>query len=83
MGVQINLEVLSDKGRMDGVLELDKIVYIIEFKRGFAKKAIEQIKNKKYYEAYLNSKKEIYLLGVGGFKEKEIEYLLEKVDIKL
>jgi hypothetical protein len=79
MGTEINLEVLSDKDRVDGVLEMGKLIYIIEFKMDSPLKALEQIKKKKYYESYLNCKKEIYLLGVGGFKEKKIECLVERL----
>lgn len=79
MGARIDLEVLSDKGRMDAVLELDELIYVIEFKMGTPKQAIEQIKQKWYYEAYLKKEKEVHLLGVGGFTEKKIGCLIEKV----
>ena len=32
MGVEIDLEILTDKGRIDGVLEFDNRIYLIEFK---------------------------------------------------
>ncbi|MFW5891749.1 MAG: PD-(D/E)XK nuclease domain-containing protein, partial [bacterium] len=76
MGMKVNLEVPTDKGQIDGVLELEEKIYIIEFKMGEVEKAIKQIKDKKYYEQYLNSKKKIYLLGVGGFEKKELEYVI-------
>lgn len=79
LGVKITLEVLTDKGRVDGVLELADIVYVIEFKRGTAEEAIKQIDDKKYYEPYLDSDKEIVLLGVGGFDEKNIKYVCRQV----
>ena len=80
MGAQIDLEVLSDKGRVDGVLTLDKQIYVIEFKMGTAKGAMSQIKARRYYEQYLNSGKEVLLLGIGGFAEKTLEYCCEKAD---
>jgi hypothetical protein len=48
MGAKIEMEVLSDKGRIDAVLELEKMIYSIEFKMGKVEEAIEQIKKKRY-----------------------------------
>ena len=78
MGAKIDLEVLTDKGRIDAVLELKDKIFIIEFKVGEVTEAMNQIKEKKYYERYLNQNKDIYLLGVGGFEKKDIKCLLEK-----
>lgn len=79
IGAEIQVEVLIDKGRIDGVLEFYEFIYIIEFKTGNAGEGINQIKNKKYYQKYQNSEKELILLSVGGFNEKEIEYFVEKI----
>lgn len=79
MGVKIDLEVLSDKGRVDGVLTLDRFIYVIEFKMGTAEEALKQIRERRYYEQFLNSGKEVLLLGVGGFSEKKVECRLEEV----
>jgi len=79
MGAEINLEVLSDKGRMDGVLELDSAIYVIEFKLGTAATALAQIKAQRYWEPYLHRGKELFLLGIGGFGEKQIEVVVEKI----
>jgi len=80
-GTQILLEKETDKGRIDGVLELSDKVYIIEFKfatnkrvkrvETLAQKAILQIEEKKYYEAFLASGKKIILFGI-GFLDKKI-----------
>ena len=40
------------------------IIYILEFKMSSTNQAIKQIEDKKYYEQYLLSKKEIILVGV-------------------
>lgn len=80
MGAKIDMEVLSDKGRIDAVLELEKLIYIIEFKMGKAEEALKQIKEKRYWEPYLGKGKVLYLLGAGGFGEKQIEVLAEKVE---
>lgn len=76
MGCDIDLEELTDKGRMDGVLKFEDKIYIIEFKIGNATKALKQIKDKKYYERFLNEGKRIILLGV-GFKDKKVDYAKE------
>ncbi|HEW97080.1 MAG: hypothetical protein DRR16_03810 [Candidatus Parabeggiatoa sp. nov. 3] len=83
MGVEIDLEVLTDKGRIDGVLALEDKIYLIEFKYGKAgtkmdsltKQAIKQIQTKNYGERFLNESRPRLLLGV-GFVEKEIGYKL-------
>ncbi|MFW5891750.1 MAG: AAA family ATPase [bacterium] len=74
MGMKLNLEDLTDKGQIDGVLEFEDKLYIIEFKMDSARKAMDQILEKKYYEKYVNSGKKINLLGIGGFKNKKLEY---------
>jgi len=83
MGVEIDLEVLTDKGRIDGVLALADKIYLIEFKYGKAgtkmdtltKQAIKQIRTKNYGERFLNESRPRLLLGV-GFVEKELGYKL-------
>ncbi len=84
MGVEIDLEVLTDKGRIDGVLECDDTIYVIEFKYGksgskpdkLTEKALKQIHKKKYDERFLNDSRQRLLLGV-GFAGKEIAYRIE------
>jgi hypothetical protein len=81
MGVEIDLEVLTDKGRIDGVLALENKIYLIEFKYGKAgsrmdsltNKAIKQINSKNYGERFLNDSRPRVYLGV-GFAGKEIGY---------
>ena len=86
MGVQIQLEKITDKGIIDGILLLEKQVYVIEFKYqsggkmvSLLTKSIRQIKDKKYYESYLGGHRKIMLLGV-GFLDKEIGYAVELLD---
>ncbi len=79
LGAEIDVEVLTDKGRIDGVIQFPERIYVIEFKLGTAAEALEQIKARRYWERYDGEKKEIYLLGIGGFVERNIEYLIEKV----
>ena len=85
MGVEIDLEVLTDKGRIDGVLALTDKIYLIEFKYGKAgtkmktltNQAIQQIQEKNYGERFLNDTRPCHFLGV-GFVEIEIGYRLIK-----
>ncbi len=83
MGVEIDLEMLTDKGRIDGVLALADKIYIIEFKYGKAgtkmdtltNQAIKQIRAKNYEERFMNESRPRLLLGV-GFVEKKMGYKL-------
>jgi hypothetical protein len=64
VGVYIEVEVTTNNGRIDAVMETTERIYIIEFKlHDSAADAIQQIKTKKYYEKYLNSAKELILVG--------------------
>ena len=65
IGFDIDCEVQTNTGRIDAIIKTEKYIYIIEFKLGEAKSAMAQIKEKEYYSPYLNSEKEIVLLGVG------------------
>ncbi len=56
-------------GRLDLSVEIDSKIFIIEFKMD-NKNALKQIKEKKYYEKFLNQNKEIYLVGI-NFNENE------------
>jgi hypothetical protein len=86
MGVEIDLEVLTDKGRIDGVLAFSDKIYLIEFKHGkasskidsLAQKALKQIKEKNYGERFLNDSRPRVYLGV-GFAGKEMGYKMEIV----
>ncbi len=74
MGAEIIGEVSSNIGRIDAVLTTPRDIYIIEFKFDLsADKAIEQIRENKYYEPYLDSNKKIHLLGINfSTQEKNI-----------
>jgi len=88
VGMQLLLEKETDKGRIDAVLELSDKVYIIEFKFAtdkrtkrvatLAQKALKQILDKKYYEAYLGGNKKVILLGI-GFLNKELGWKMSKL----
>ena len=65
LGLEIQSEVLTDKGRIDLVITTHKYLYIFEFK--FAKtgtEALEQIETTRYYERFLLKRKKIILVGI-------------------
>ncbi|MGI2262383.1 PD-(D/E)XK nuclease domain-containing protein [Candidatus Cardinium hertigii] len=63
-------ESASSQDRSDIVLELEKVIYLIEIKyRSSGKIALEQIKENGYYRPYLLRQKTIILLGI-NFNEE-------------
>ena len=65
LGLTIDAEVRTNKGRIDCVLQTDEVIYIIEFKLNDTKEAaLQQIRDKQYSQKYQNSAKKIVLLGV-------------------
>jgi len=80
---KINTEEQTSSGRIDLVLETDLNIYLFEFKvNATAEAALKQIKEKKYYEKYLNRSKKLLLVGVSfDAEEKNIrEYLVESIE---
>lgn len=80
-GVDLQSELQTSTGRIDTVIKTEKFIYIVEFKMGTAKEAIEQIKQKEYYKPWLNVKKEIFIVGIGFDKRKKNigSYISEKI----
>ncbi len=66
----LDVEVLTNKGRIDAVIKTADYICIAEFKMNSAETALKQIKDKKYYESYMNDKREILCLGVAFDKEE-------------
>ncbi len=81
LGFNIESEILTIDGRIDCVLKTEKIIYVIEFKAGNTKKAIEQIKDKQYHLKYISDSRQIQLLGIDfDMENKQIkEWILEDV----
>ncbi|MCP5046446.1 MAG: hypothetical protein GY940_04690 [bacterium] len=81
LAVTIDVEVHTNRGRIDAVVESGSAIYVMEFKMTGAQDALDQIKEKKYYEKYLSRKKEILLIGIGFDPETRNirEYLVEKL----
>ena len=65
LGFHIIGEDVTSKGRIDLTIIMDNAIYVIEFKVDSKQNALQQIKEKKYYEKYLNDNKNIYLIGIG------------------
>jgi hypothetical protein len=75
-GIEVDSEVSTNIGRIDGVIEFSDKVYILEFKFNRpAEDGLKQILEKKYYQKYLDKGKPIHLIGV-GFTRQEIEFLV-------
>lgn len=53
LGVQVDAEVVTNRGRIDAVVELDDHIFLFEFKlNGSAQEALNQIKEKEYVQKY-------------------------------
>ena len=79
IGLKVEAEVKTNKGRIDAVI-IDKDIYIFEFKfNGNKNKALSQINDKRYFEKYQGTGKEIYLFGV-EFADRNVgEWAVEKI----
>lgn len=74
-------QVLNAMRRIDMLVEIKNKVYIFEFKcNQSAEKALQQIKEKRYHQQFLNTGKELYLVGINFDTEKRniSEYKYEK-----
>lgn len=65
IGLNIDAEVKTNKGRIDCVIQTTDKVYIIEFKLdGSKEQALAQIHSKNYAQKYQNTGKQLVLIGV-------------------
>lgn len=83
IGLRIQAEVSTDKGRIDAVIELESAIYLFEFKLdGNAQIALEQIKQKEYFVRYLHQGKTIHLVGVNFdmHSHQVSEWLVESLE---
>jgi len=83
LGYYADAEVNTSIGRIDAVVRTEKHIFIFEFKvSDTAEKALQQIKDRKYYEKYLSEKEEgktIYLIGVACQEKTITDYLIEEI----
>jgi hypothetical protein len=79
IGLKVEAEVKTNKGRIDAVI-IDKDIYIFEFKfDGGNDQVLNQIKDKKYFEKYQETDREIYIFGV-EFADRNVgEWVVEKI----
>ena len=64
IGEEIEAEVSTNVGRIDAVAKTDSHIYVFEFKlTGTAEEALEQIREKRYFEKYLDDGREVVLVG--------------------
>ncbi|MFN8577959.1 MAG: AAA family ATPase [Candidatus Sericytochromatia bacterium] len=71
IGSKIKAEFSTSKGFIDAVAETNTHVYIFEFKMNNPDIALNQIREKKYYESFLSSDKEMVLVGVSFDSENK------------
>jgi hypothetical protein len=69
LGFELIAEDATNKGRIDLTIKMPNSIVIIEFKTD-GTDALAQIKEKKYYEKYMDENKDIYLVGI-EFDTKE------------
>jgi hypothetical protein len=74
-GIRSYNEVLTNKGRIDLLIEFTDKVFIIEFKcEQSADEAIKQIEEKGYAERYKDDKRKVLLIGIDfSIKERNIK----------
>jgi hypothetical protein len=72
IGCDINSEIQTNVGRIDAVLKINELIYIIEFKISSADKAMKQIKERKYYQQFLAQNKCVMLLGIAFDKKTKL-----------
>jgi hypothetical protein len=70
VGIKIECEIQSSFGATDAVIKTKDYIYVLEFKMGYAKSAVDQIKKKKYYAPYLSDKRDVFIVGFGINKAK-------------
>ena len=69
LSLESQSEVLTDKGRIDHVIILDHYIYIFELKLNKSpEEALQQIKEKQYYQRYLGQRKPLVLVGISFSK---------------
>jgi hypothetical protein len=80
-GVSILPEPETNIGRIDALVETERFIYIMELKIGTSREALDQVKEKKYYEPFLTSGKLITLVGIGiePAKRNITDYLWEQL----
>ncbi|MBA3954616.1 ATP-binding protein [Candidatus Dependentiae bacterium] len=82
LNLSVNVEVMTNIGRIDMTIETLTHIFIFEFKvQGSAQEALQQIEEKNYHQKYLMNNKEIVLVGVKfDMKKRNLyEWLIKEV----
>jgi len=81
LGFNIETEVMTIDGRIDAVLQTDTAIYVIEFKTGNTKKAIDQLIEKQYHVKYATDRRPKILLGIDFDAENKCiaDYRIENI----
>lgn len=84
-GIKAQSESSTSHGRIDLVLDLENMLYVIEVKLNeSAEKALAQIEERRYFEGYLSHGKPIILLGISFKREpKNFEITYDFKDLTL
>jgi len=84
LGFKGESEVVTDKGRIDIVIDTRSRIFIFEFKlNSTGKKALNQILKRQYYEKYFRFKKPITLVGLSfNVKTKTLLFDWTKKELK-
>ncbi len=78
IGYHIEAEVKTNRGRIDAMVKNADTIFILEFKvNQSAQVALEQIKQKKYYQKYETEGKKICLIGINCYDKAVQEWLTE------
>ena len=64
LGFECITEDATNKGRIDLTIKLPNRIVIIEFKVDIIESALKQIKERKYYEKYMDDKRDIFIIGI-------------------
>ena len=81
---KVQAEVTTNRGRIDVAVEVERFIYLFEFKlSGTKEEALQQIKDKQYYQKYLDRGKDIILVGAAfdpqqGNIEEWVSEMIEK-----
>ncbi|CDK30887.1 ATP-binding protein [Candidatus Babela massiliensis] len=84
LSINAQSETITNAGRIDLILETKNIIYIFEFKvNQSAEIALQQIKDKKYYQRFLDKNKKIILVGLNFISSKdkiELDFIAEAIN---
>jgi len=69
LGFDIEGEDVTNQGRIDLAVKLPDVIYLFEFKV-IDEEPLRQMKEKEYYQKYLSSGRDIYLVGIVFDREK-------------